>query len=215
MAARREAISKKRCWFKSKTGPHFNPQAFLSISKPWSKVQHSVSRQSAKSKDRELGQMFFLRWRLLTLLILLPLIAIPASAEFYKYKDANGVLRFTDNLLEVPEDQRENLQSYQEVVTPEESPATPDTVKKEAALQDRNNRIEQMNAEREILAQSYSDLESERKALLESAPDPQDQKAYEAHRKSIEAFNEKIKTYEEKRKLFQDKVDAFNAEISP
>ena len=58
--------------------------------------------------------------RILILMTLISMISIPACAEFYKYRDANGVLRFTDNLMDVPEDQRENLKSYTEVVTPEE-----------------------------------------------------------------------------------------------
>ena len=48
--------------------------------------------------------------RILLLLVALSLIPMPVFAEFYKYKDANGVLRFTDNLLEVPKDQREMIQ---------------------------------------------------------------------------------------------------------
>jgi len=151
--------------------------------------------------------------RILVLITLLSLLPIPACAEYYKYKDANGVTRFTDNLMDVPEDQRDKLKSYKEVITPEEKPQISESAQKAAALKSRNSRIEQMNTERDVLAQTFDDLESERKAILESAPDPQDQKAYEAHRQRIEAYNEKIKTYEEKRKLFQEKIDAFNAEV--
>jgi chromosome segregation ATPase len=151
--------------------------------------------------------------RILVLLTLLSLIPLPVWAEFYKYKDANGVLRFTDNLLEVPEDQREKLQSYQEVVTPEEKPVISESARKEAALKSRNSRIEQMNAERETLAQSYNELETERKSLLESKPDPQNQKAFDDHRQRIETYNQKIKIYEEKRQMFQEKIDTFNAEL--
>ncbi len=149
---------------------------------------------------------------MLILLTLISLVPIPVFAEFYKYRDANGVLRFTDNLMDVPEDQRENLQSYREVVTPEEKPQISESEQKAAALKSRNTRIQQMNGEREALAQTFTDLETERKTILESAPDPQDQEAYEAHRQRITAFNEKIKAYEEKRKQFQEKIDAFNAE---
>ena len=151
--------------------------------------------------------------RILILMTLISLVPIPICAEFYKYRDANGVLRFTDNLMDVPEDQRENLQTYREAVPPEEQPQIPDSAQKAADLKNRNSRIEQMNAEREALAQTFDELETERKAILESAPDPQDQNAYEAHRQRIMAFNDRIKAYEEKRKLFQEKIDAFNAEI--
>ena len=150
--------------------------------------------------------------RILILMTLISLVPIPICAEFYKYRDANGVLRFTDNLMDVPEDQREKLQSYREVVTPEEKPQISESAQNAAALKNRNNRIEQMNGEREALAQTFNDLETERKAILESEPDPQDQKVYEAHRQRITTFNEQIKAYEEKRKQFQVKIDAFNSE---
>jgi Domain of unknown function (DUF4124) len=150
--------------------------------------------------------------RTLIVLAVLSLIPIPVCAEFYKYKDANGVLRFTDNLLDVPRDQREKIQAYKEVVTPETKPELTDEEIEESALNNKNSLIEQLNRERETLEQSYKDLGAERTALLKSPPSPQDQAAYEAHRQRIEAFNAKIKSYEEQRKLFQAKVDAFNAE---
>jgi uncharacterized protein DUF4124 len=151
-------------------------------------------------------------FRTLILGVVLSLITIPACAEFYKYKDANGVLRFTDNLLDVPRDQRENIQAYKEVVTPEPKPELTDEEIEESALNNKNNQIEQLNREREALEQSYKDLGAERIALLKSPPSPEDQAAYEAHRQRIEAFNTKIKSYEKQRKLFQTKVDAFNLE---
>jgi hypothetical protein len=150
--------------------------------------------------------------RTLILLTVLSLIPIPVCAEYYKYKDDNGVLRFTDSLLDVPKDQRENIQAYKEVVTPEPKPETSDMVKEEVSLKDRNNRIEQLNSERASLEQSFKDLNAERNSLLESSPSPQEPEAYEAHKKLIETFNEKIKSYEEQRKQFQAKIDAFNAD---
>ena len=151
--------------------------------------------------------------RILLLLVTLSLISMPVFAEFYKYKDANGVLRFTDNLLEVPKDQREMIQIYKEVVTPEPASDISDAQKEDAALKNQNNLAEQINNEREALEQSFKALDTERKSLLESPPSPQEQEAYEAHRKRIDAFNAKIKAYEEQRRMFQAKVDAYNANI--
>ncbi len=151
--------------------------------------------------------------RILLLLVALSLIPMPVFAEFYKYKDANGVLRFTDNLLEVPKDQREKIQTYKEVVTPEPEPDISDAQKEDAALKNQNNRAEQINSEREVLEQSFKALDAERKSILESPTSPQEQEAYEAHKQRIEAFNARIKAYEEQRKMFQAKVDAYNAEI--
>lgn len=151
--------------------------------------------------------------RTLIILAVLSLIPIPVCAEYYRYKDTNGVVRFTDNLLNVPEDQRENIQTYKEAATPEPKADTSDVSTGELNSKGRNSRIEELNSERESLEQIYKDLDAERKSLLESSPSPQETEAYEAHKKRIEAYNEKIKSYEEQRKIFQAKVDAFNAEI--
>ncbi len=64
--------------------------------------------------------------RLYALLFLICML-LPSSvlAEYYQYRDQNGVLRFTDNLADVPEDQRQQIESYTEseefVMTEEES----------------------------------------------------------------------------------------------
>ncbi len=151
--------------------------------------------------------------RTLTILAVLSLIPIPACAEYYKYKDTTGVIRFTDNLLDVPKDQRENIQAYKESVSSEPRPETAGVMQEEATFKDNNSQIEQLNSERESLEQSFKELEAERNFLLESSPSPQEKEVYQAYRKRVETFNDKIKSYEEQRKIFQSKIDAFNAEI--
>jgi hypothetical protein len=54
--------------------------------------------------------------RLLFALLFLICMWLPSSvlAEYYQYRDQNGVLRFTDNLADVPEDQRQQIERYSE-----------------------------------------------------------------------------------------------------
>jgi hypothetical protein len=65
--------------------------------------------------------------RLLYALLFLICMLLPSSvlAEYYQYRDQNGVLRFTDNLADVPEDQRQQIERYTEseefIMTEEES----------------------------------------------------------------------------------------------
>lgn len=143
-------------------------------------------------------------------ILLLGLMLIPGlcPAEFYKYRDANGVLRFTDNLLDVPEDQREQVQEYKEIVTPQEK----EVPLEKTSLEDLNTRATKLNAERDILAKEYADLEKDRAALEKQTRDPQNQTEYAEYLKLVEDYNARIKAYETKRKLFQEKVDAFNAD---
>ena len=42
------------------------------------------------------------------------LLALPVSAEFYKYVDKNGVTRFVDDLSKIPPEYQDAHQSYQE-----------------------------------------------------------------------------------------------------
>jgi hypothetical protein len=146
--------------------------------------------------------------RIVILFLGLTLIPNLCPAEFYKYRDANGVLRFTDNLLEVPEDQREQVQEYKEIVTPEEKE---EPVKK-VPIEDLNARATDLNAERDVLAKEYAELAKDRAELEKQTRDPQNQEEYAAYLKMVEDYNARIRAYEAKRKLFQEKVDAFNAD---
>jgi len=51
---------------------------------------------------------------LAVVLMLLVVGSDPAAADIYKYRDAQGVLRYTYDLAEVPEDQRPQVQTYEE-----------------------------------------------------------------------------------------------------
>ena len=115
--------------------------------------------------------------RILILFLSLMLIPGLCFAEFYKYKDANGVLRFTDNLGEVPKDQRENIQEYKESVTPA---ATEEPVKETLDL---NARADQLNVERDSLAKEYAELEKDRENLEKTTRDPQNDANFEAYKK--------------------------------
>jgi len=46
------------------------------------------------------------------ILILVPLVS---SAEFYKYRDESGVLHYTDDLSEIPANQRPKMDTYKEI----------------------------------------------------------------------------------------------------
>ena len=47
-------------------------------------------------------------------LLLMVFIVHPADADIYKYRDVQGVIRYTYDLAEVPEDQRPQVQTYEE-----------------------------------------------------------------------------------------------------
>lgn len=67
----------------------------------------------------------------LGIILIAAMLAVPpASAEFYRYVDENGNIRFTDDITMVPREQREKLREYQDAIngsedTPEASQAAP------------------------------------------------------------------------------------------
>jgi hypothetical protein len=140
--------------------------------------------------------------------LILCLIPGLAAAEFYKYRDQNGIVRFTDNLLDVPKDQRGAVEQYKEIVTPR----TADETRPTDQLKDLNARADALNAERDLLAKEYADLEKEREAIEKATRNPQNATEYDTDKKQVDDYNAGIRAYEEKRKLFQEKVDAFNAD---
>ncbi|MEJ2657523.1 MAG: DUF4124 domain-containing protein, partial [Desulfobacterales bacterium] len=56
--------------------------------------------------------MNLLKWFISLALVL---FSISASAEYYKYIDQNGNVHYTDDLTDVPENQRTDINEYNEI----------------------------------------------------------------------------------------------------
>jgi hypothetical protein len=149
-------------------------------------------------------------FRILLIAFFLLSTAVSSSAEIYKYRDANGVLRFTNNLHEVPIDQREKVDSMHEIETktePEKDPAkTPES--------DMDMEAEALNSEKELLDNEYAKLEEDRKLLVEMSEKEKNAEEDAAFREQIESFNARIKAYDEKLKVFEEKVGQYNAQVN-
>ena len=147
--------------------------------------------------------------RIVTMLLILVVLPVLVSAEIYKYRDQNGVLRFTDNLAEVPISQRENMEQYQEIKTTagavEQTPA--DTSGKKPAP-DPKAVEKELRDEKEILDNEYGQL-MEMRNSLEAAPQPRTTEEIAAHEKKIQDYHIKLKIYEVKQKAFREKVEAY------
>ena len=65
------------------------------------------------------------------ILIAAMVFAGPAFAQFYKYLDKQGVVRFTDDINQVPQDQRVAARSYSESQVSETSAAEKSSTVKE------------------------------------------------------------------------------------
>lgn len=161
-------------------------------------------------------------------LILLGLVlgAAPVQAEFYKYLDKNGNARFTDDLSEVPPDQRkaEEFEQYSGVKSPSSEQSKTGEAEAEGGFYPV---AEEMEAAPSTEAESMSgDAIEQRKALEERQKSLR--KVYEALMKEtrqlqnrpifrspaeVRAYEEKLKAHEEKVKAYNRKKQALDADI--
>jgi hypothetical protein len=171
-------------------------------------------------------------WMLIRNLLLAGMVvywATPAFCEYYQYTDANGVLRFTDNLANVPPDQRPDVKTHQSVesqpvqqTTGSAAKASRSTAAVDKAAepsggtwQGRNaqkrHELDQMQAD---LKATFEALQTERSALEAKAPAKGatfEEKV--AYTEKVEALNAKIASYEEKLDAFNQKVNTYNSQV--
>jgi hypothetical protein len=147
-------------------------------------------------------------------IIALVLVMVPAlsQAEFYKYRDANGVLRFTDDITEVPADQRAQLKEYKSVATPKPSV---DTTEKEDAPEKTglDAMAQQLETEKAALEEEYQALAEEDRRIKASVADPNNPPDPEAYNEQLKALQRKIEAYDARRRAFQEKAAAFDAHV--
>lgn len=146
------------------------------------------------------------------IIIMLPILLLPmlVSAEIYKYRDQNGVLRFTDNLTEVPLSQRENVDQYQEIKTePKEAEQASGNAPGQPAVQDIRALEKALTDEKRVLDNEYEELMGMRNSL-EAAAQAVTPEEIAAHEQKIQQYNARLKIYEIKQKAFRTKVEEYN-----
>lgn len=156
----------------------------------------------------------------LTAVLLLALTIGPANAQFYKYKDADGNIRFTDDLSQVPPDQRETAPGYRETTgdTEAETPQTPAPA--EGAPPATGNPVLELEATRKALAERRQDLEARYEEIqaeqerLRSKPRMTSNPALvRQHNQEMAALRKRIMRYEEDRARYEADVQAYNARL--
>jgi len=155
-------------------------------------------------------------------LLLTLLFAAHCYAEIYKYIDENGQKRWTDDLSQVPVEQRdsaERMETEQTIEKPADQ-ATDDAdrpepvEKKEQAIFDTDepNR-EALEKEKADLDAMYQELLQERQRIEKAKSEAKGAKAKKALKKSITAYNEKAETYDRRLKAFNADVTQYNQRI--
>jgi hypothetical protein len=162
------------------------------------------------------------KWFIAAVLVLFALSS--ADAEFYKYVDKNGNIRFTDDITIVPPDQRAKLREYEEseeTVQPartspsvEQEKEAPDEKKPAAsgdltedALFDQSKQLGEKKAE---LEKEYRALMDERQRLESRKGEFRTRAAIKEYEASIRNLNKKNADFEKRREALRKEVEAFN-----
>ncbi|MGA6926221.1 MAG: DUF4124 domain-containing protein [Desulfosarcina sp.] len=161
-------------------------------------------------------------------LILAVMLASPVCAEIYKYVDENGQKRWTDDLSQVPKEQRPTAQRMEsEPETPvdgdaEATPADRASTSSEGDTSDLKpgESVENVQLSRETLESEKADLDTQYDQLVEERKQLEQMKSAdlsagaqaELNRK-ITAYNEKTEQYETRLNQFNERINTYNQQI--
>jgi hypothetical protein len=166
---------------------------------------------------------FSSRW---LLFIALVLFSMPASAEYYRYIDKNGNVHYTDDLTAVPENQRTDINEYNEIqsnvpdhqkdegkVKPPESTME----EKSGVTQDNADNFsemkKQLDRKKEALSKEYKALMEEKKQFQEERNKLRNRTAARKYNKAVSEYNEKIADYQKRKKEFDAEVENYNNQV--
>jgi len=180
--------------------------------------------------------------RLRFILIGLVIFLLPAlvSAEMYRYTDQRGVIHFTDNYIEIPQNQRSKIEI---INSPDET--TPPVVKMEtdrteetrpsaeSVESDRPNaqsspqgleavaegtqsqqQFESLIKTKADLDKTYDALAAEKESLEKEQKALKTVESIRAFQNKVNLFNQRLADYERQRQGFQTKADAYNKAVA-
>ena len=147
-----------------------------------------------------------------------------ATAEIYKYRDTHGVIRYTYDLAEVPEEQRPKVQTYEETpaATPEVDPAPKEDDAVAGTVEDDSGKgtpvvdekkIEELNQRKKELDAELAGLMEEKYKLLKEKENlkgslaGRDANRVAEYDGKVKKLNRKIAEYEKRLEAFQKEVD--------
>jgi hypothetical protein len=167
--------------------------------------------------------MKFGRWLILLSIVL---FSMSASAEYYKYHDKNGNVHYTDDLTNVPEDQRTNINEYtgfqdgsndqekdDQKAEKSKSLIEKEEVKNKSDMNDFSETKKRLDQEKEKLDEEYRALMEEKKEIEINKTKYKSKSQAKKYNKAILEFNEKIGDYERRKDVFNEEVEKYNSRV--
>lgn len=156
--------------------------------------------------------------RYLWMAVLTAMLIIPGvcTAEFYKYVDKDGVVRFTDDISQVPEDQRKGVDTFKSVEPPpileEQGDATAtDAANKPAKKTGQlDARQQQLQVQIQQLDSEYQGLMEEKAALEQELATVRTKPKMRVYNEKVSALNEKLSEYSNRRSELENETQAYN-----
>jgi len=154
------------------------------------------------------------KWSICLVIIFM---STPVLGEFYRYADESGNVKYTDDLGQVPVEQRPTAKTYIESKgIPEEKTDVSDA-EKEKTAQDSTAELDQikiqLDKEKLELEKEYEALMKEQDALSETAKKAKTRVLVQKFNKSALAFNEKTVAYAKKRRALDERIVKYNSEV--
>ncbi len=156
-------------------------------------------------------------------IIFLFFVATTSYSEFYKYRDENGAIRYTDNLAEVPQDQREGIDAYDAVEdyqrptpqpAPEETEATEEEQQEDTqptmSAAERQKMFQELTEERNALDAEYAEIQETKSALNAEKANVKKASQLREYNEKVLELNTRIEAYDQKRAAYEEKVKSFN-----
>ncbi len=133
--------------------------------------------------------------------------AVSVSAEYYQWIDKDGVKHFTDNVSEIPEDQRPGLNIYKSIETPE---------KNKPAINKPDKKKDLITHEFLVLKKDALDIESDN--LVKKRETLRKQKKSlngKKYNKLVTELNIEILEYQKKVDEYEILVEKYNKQNQP
>jgi hypothetical protein len=172
------------------------------------------------SQSDAVNRMHIYDLRVLVCIIFVSFIFSPCLcwADYYRYQDKNGVIHFTDDMADIPEDRLNNIKTYQEgrssalpgqkpstrAESPEASNSTKPTASPETTDHEKDpSLLESLNTSKIALYMERNQLEKELSNLVEKELKLRTKIAVRAHNHKMEEFNDRFAAYKKKRSAFE------------